>query len=83
MKISVEEQDAILQVLEFGKSFGYGNLISHLRTAWARHMADEHGFPEEAARNATHAGDFYPFLMQDDLIDRGEWDETGERYRHS
>lgn len=79
MRISHEEQQAIIAVLDYGERFGFGNLISHLATAWAaRLMAD--GIREDAARAATgNAG--YPFRMQFDLVERGEWDETGMRYR--
>lgn len=79
MKISADEQYAIVAVLEFGRLFGYGNLISHLQTAWAASLI-LHGLDESTARAAT-GGAGYPFLMQHDLIYRGEWDETGARYR--
>lgn len=29
------EQDAVLQVLAYADQYGYGNLIAHLRRAWA------------------------------------------------
>lgn len=78
MRISEAERVAIKTVLEHGATFGYGNLISHLATAWARHLVAG-GLDEKTARKA--AGERgYPFAMQDDLIERGEWDETGQRY---
>lgn len=80
MKITPEEQAAIASVLDAGKRHGYGNMIAHLQTAWARVMMDRYGLDEEGARIATR-GPGYPFQMQTDLVDRGEWDETGERYR--
>lgn len=79
MRISEEERRAIRQTLIYGAAFGYGNLISHLQTAWARKLFEDDGFTEKAARRAA-GGDGYPFQMQDDLIERGEWDETGARY---
>lgn len=79
MKISAEEQTAIRAVIDYGDRFGFGNLISHLQTAWAAHLVAD-GMPEKAARRAA-GGNGYPFLMQRDLVDRGEWDETGRRYR--
>jgi hypothetical protein len=80
MKISESERLAICAVLGYGEAHGYGNLISHLQTAWAAKLV-EYGFSEKAARRATgRDGNGYPFLMQRDLIERGEWDETGARY---
>lgn len=81
MRISAREQRAIRIVVDFGTEFGYGNLITHLQTAWARRLM-ECGLDERTARLATgRDGSGYPFGMQDDLIERGEWDETGARYR--
>ena len=86
MKISKEEQEAIKQVIAIGAAYGYGNMMGHLSTAWVRDLL-QHGFApgvpvidEDHARRIVH-GQPYPVLMQDDLIERGEWDETGERYR--
>lgn len=78
MKISRGEQLAIQEVLAYGEAHGYGNLISHLQTAWAKNLVS-YGMGERAARLAS-GGPGYPFAMQDDLIERGEWDETGARY---
>lgn len=79
MKISAEEQQAIREVVALGATWGYGNLITHLHTAWARSLQAS-GLSEKAA--LAHAGGrTMPFAMQDDLLERGEWDETGERYR--
>ena len=78
MKISEAERQAILSVIGYGEIFGYGNLIAHLNTAWARKLVKE-GMPEKYARQSTH-GSGYPFKMQEDLLERGEWDETGKSY---
>jgi hypothetical protein len=80
MKISADEQNAIRAVLVFGEAYGYGNLISHLQTAWAKRLMGQYGMDEQGARIAS-GGSGYPFQMQADLVERGEWDETGERYR--
>lgn len=80
MKISRDEQVGLDVVLRVAQQHGYGNLISHLQTAWARHLMTVYGMGEATARVAT-GGKGYPFQMQDDLLERGEWDETGERYR--
>lgn len=81
MKISDAERIAIHEVLAYGEAHGYGNLITHLQTAWARRLMRD-GMDEATARAATaRDGSGYPFAMQDDLIERGEWDETGARYR--
>ncbi len=79
MKVKPEEQEAIYVAIQIGKEFGYGNLIAHLQTAWARTLIDECGFDEYGAR--VQAGPGYPFAMHEDIIERGEWDETGARYR--
>lgn len=79
MKISSAEQAAIRQVIEHGHTFGFGNLISHLQTAWARLLIEKYDMSEKTARQAS-GGRGYPFEMQNDIVERGEWDETGERY---
>lgn len=79
-QISKGEQIAIQEVLACGETYGYGNLIAHLHTAWARRLMRD-GLSEQAARAATACdGAGYPFAMQDDLVEDGHWDETGKRY---
>ena len=81
MKISEAERIAIQEVLAYGEAHGYGNVITHLQTAWAAHLMRD-GMSEKVARLSTaRDGSGYPFKMQEDLIERGEWDETGARYR--
>jgi hypothetical protein len=80
MNITPDEQAAIRTLLDLGQRFGYGNMISHLQTAWARMLMREHGVSEHVAREAS-GGRGYPFTMQDDLVERGMWDELGEAYR--
>lgn len=80
MKISKQEQYAIKKVIEAGSTYGYGNMIAHLQTAWAKNLMDRYGFNEELARHSS-GGEGYPFDMQADLIVNGEWDETGEKYQ--
>ena len=80
MQISQAEQAAIRQAVCAGETFGYGNIISHLQTAWAQLLVDKYQMSEDAARKAA-GGDGYPFEMHRDLKDRGMWDETGARYR--
>lgn len=79
MRISAGEQAAIREVIRLGDEYGFGNLISHLKTAWMRRLIAD-GLREETAKAAACGGTFYPPLMQEDLIERGEWDHTGERY---
>lgn len=80
MKISGMEQRAIRCAIDFGEKFGFGNLIAHLTTAWCRRLIAQ-GLPLDAARAASgHDKRGYPFGMQDDLVERGQWDETGDRY---
>ena len=80
MKISNDERLAIRAVIMLGKEFGYGNLMGHLATAWARDMMTDYHMTESQARRCPPCQG-YPFEMQDDLLERGEWDETGERYQ--
>lgn len=78
MKISEGERIAIQEVLAYGEAHGYGNLISHLATAWAAKLMCD-GLPEKVAREFA-GGRTMPFKMQRDLVERGEWDETGKSY---
>lgn len=79
MKISEDERQAILTVINLGSQYGFGNMIAHLNSAWAKNLRDKWGMPEEVAMKSTH-GSGYPIKMHDDLIERGEWDESGNRY---
>lgn len=79
MKVNEHERQAIIAVLKYGETYGFGNMIAHLQTAWAKHLIDVCGFTEEQA--TYHAGvHCYPLKMQADIVERGEYDETGERY---
>ena len=77
MRISKDEQQAIKTVVSLGEKFGYGNLICHLQTAWAAQLVKEYGFTEEVAMRGESG---YPIKMHEDLMNNGEWDETGKRY---
>lgn len=79
MRISEIERQGVQQVIAIGAAIGYGNLISHLQTAWARTLMEKWDMTEETARLAS-GGTGYPFKMQDDLVNRGEWDESGKAY---
>ena len=78
MRISSVEQQAIKQVVTAGETFGYGNMISHLKSAWAKMLRDKYGVVEPEAHSDT-AG--YPIKMHEDLMNNGCWDETGESYK--
>lgn len=80
MKISMVEQAAIREAIFIGQRFGFGNIIAHLKSAWALTLVEDHGFTEAQAQEAAGGGG-YPIAMHRDLLDRGEWDETGRRYR--
>lgn len=80
MRISAGEQKAIRQVVAAGESYGFGNMISHLATAWAKSLMTKWGMSEKSARAGAWGLSGYPFKMQDDLIERGEWDESGKTY---
>lgn len=79
MRISEAERRAIKAVLAAGEAFGYGNMIAHLNTAWARSLMKNWGMSEKDARASTH-GSGYSFKMQDDLVERGFWDVSGKSY---
>lgn len=79
MQISDGERDAVKRVIEAGESYGFGNMIAHLNTAWAKSLMEKWGMSEESARALTH-GSGYPFQMQQDLIERNYWDESGKSY---
>ena len=74
MRISERERLAIIHTIRDGHEFGFGNLISHLQTAWAKTLMNEYGFSERVARMAS-GGDGYPFAMQTDLVANGKYDE--------
>lgn len=78
MKIPEAERQAILEVIKLGNEWEFGNLIAHLNTAWAKKLIKD-GMSEEDAMKSTH-GEGYPIKMHDDLVERGEWDETGKKY---
>lgn len=59
------EVEAIRTVVELGSRYGYGNLIGHLQTAWARDLMTI-GMSEKSARLA--AGEGYPFEWQERLL---------------
>jgi hypothetical protein len=43
------EQEAIDTVTRLGAEYGYGNLISHLRAAWAKTLRERYGMTHEQA----------------------------------
>lgn len=79
MRISTEEQRAIQHVINLGDVHGFGNLIAHLKTAWARKLMDEMDMDEFTALCAADVSP-YPIAMHIDVVEGGFWDETGKRY---
>lgn len=79
MNISKEEQEAIKLVIIIGKKYGYGNMMAHLSSAWAKSLMDQYQFDEKSAIEAAH-GLGYPVKMHLDLVNNGKWDETGKSY---
>jgi hypothetical protein len=63
MPITKEEQQAVSKTLEYGKEFGYGNLIAHLRKAWAVSLIKNYGFDIPTATRATIV-DPYPIEVK-------------------
>ena len=77
MKISRSEQLGIQLAVEAGRMHGFGNMICHLKSAWANALIEKGMDPKTASH---HADGGYPIQMHLDLMERGEWDETGQRY---
>lgn len=80
MQVSDVERNAVKQVIAAGEQYGFGNMISHLATAWARSLMSKWGMSEKNARAAAWGLSGYPFKMQDDILQNGKWDETGKSY---
>lgn len=58
--ISPAEKAAIKAVKAAGAAHGYGNMIAHLQTEWARTLMQEYDLTEATARHAS-GGPGYPF----------------------
>lgn len=58
-KLYPGEKDAILEVLRLAKQFGYGNMIAHLKRAWAVELKQKYGGSYEKNLQATEV-DAYP-----------------------
>ncbi len=43
------ETEAVNHVLYAGKLFGYGNMIAHLKKAWAEDLIENHDFTPKLA----------------------------------
>lgn len=80
MKLRPGEKEATDTILKLCDQFGYGHFMSMMATAWARKMMKKWNMSETQAREGAFL-EGYPFVIFDDLMERGEWDETGERYR--
>lgn len=85
MRVSDEERLYIKDAIAIADRIGYGNLLAHIASAWAAKENEERkkrGLPE-IEDVVEFSGDLraLPVLMHKDIIDRGEWDETGKRYR--
>jgi len=75
VRISEDERKHIIRVVASGMAYGFGNMISHLQAAWAKSLRDNHNIPDDVER------DGYSIAFHEDLMLRGFWDESGERYR--
>lgn len=78
IKISKEEQEAIKQIVDLGKKHGYGNMLAHLSAAWAIELMETFKMNEAQAKMSSWS---IPVKMHLDLMNNGEWDETGEKYK--
>jgi len=52
-KLDGGEREAIEEVLKYARIYGYGNLIAHLKTAWAKSLHYEHCISKEHALKAV------------------------------
>ena len=80
MNVSREEKSAVNMAVEIGGRFGYGNIVAHLLSAWANELS-ANGMDEEGAMAHVSGRLPYPIQMHLDILDNGEWDETGKKYR--
>jgi hypothetical protein len=56
------EQEAVKTVIAAGKDYGYGNMIAHLKRAWAESLLDS-GLQEESALAAANVS-AYPLRTE-------------------
>ena len=68
-------------VVALGTRYGYGNLIAHLQTAWARHLVKDLDFSEESARLAATGGNGYPFEWQERILANAPTPTFAERIK--
>jgi hypothetical protein len=52
-----KEQEAIKAVITAGQDYGYGNMIAHLKRAWAESLVDS-GLKEKSALAATNVSSY-------------------------
>lgn len=50
--VGILEKGAIIDAMQIADTYGYGNIICWLQTAWATNLRDQ-GIPERAAAEAT------------------------------
>lgn len=55
MNLSPGEQHAVDTVLKAGEMYGYGNMIAHLKKAWAEMLIEECGLIGEHALEVADA----------------------------
>jgi len=81
IKIRQDEVNAIRMVVDFGQIHGYGNLIAHLQSAWAKQLILQYKMDEASAIEATQTRVPYPLQMHEEILSTGQYDERGGRYR--
>lgn len=67
------EAEAVVQVIRAGEQFGFGNLISHLQTAWAMFLMQNYQIPERDARFMASGDEKggYPLSLHQEVMRRG------------
>ncbi len=58
-KLMPGEKEAVRQILAYAKGYGYGNLIAHLKRAWAISLKEKYGGQYRKHLQATEV-DAYP-----------------------
>jgi hypothetical protein len=79
IKVDEKELRAVRQAIFLGHVYGYGNIVSHLLSAWADVLTSQGVDPGIAVSHVSNREPL-PIQMHLDIVNNGEWDETGAKY---
>jgi len=67
------EAEAVVQVIRAGEQFGFGNLISHLQTAWVVTLMQNYQISEKDARHMASGDEKggYPLSLHQEVMRKG------------